>query len=307
MSAEPDRNPTEPDPTSGAPRAPTGESPQATGEPQGEAPAGGAAQVPQETMRRAVTEAQVRKTAAGLAKARAGARKAAADAELAELKLQHAKEKAKATAEGKPVPLPSSVASLPPEGVEKCRAALQVAERAGKPFTSWPQLRKAAAVDTATANPVWAAYKAGLMPPLEAPWVSGQAPTGRVLPRGKKASDLMARVRSAKTPGEVASITAEVTALQIAGEFDRASASGVLEGCAEMRKGMEAMAKRLDPLAAPDDRRMGLVSEDAFTAAKSIDHLDDDRREMVFSFIGEMLEQENEAAKERAPRDEAKE
>lgn len=258
---------------------------------------------PEDAIRMATTAAQARRVKANLDRDRAKARKANADAELAELKVQTARERAKAAAEGRPPPLPASVASLPAEGVEKCRAALQVAVRGGKPFTTWTQLRKAAAVDTATANPVWAAYKAGLMPPLEAPWVAGQVPTGRVLPKGKKAELLMARIRGAKTPGEVAAVTAEVTALQVSGELDRTTAAGILEGCAEMRKGMADMQKRHDPLATPDDRRMCLCSAEAAEAAKSIDHLDDDRKEMVFAFIGEMLEQENAAARERAPVD----
>lgn len=289
-------SPREPD--GGKPHGPAA-SPEAHGDRSPDASALG----PEDAIRMATTAAQARRVKANLDRDRAKARKANADAELAELRVQTAKERAKALAEGKPPPLPASVASLPAEGVEKCRAALQVAVRGGKPFTTWTQLRKAAAVDTAVANPVWAAYKAGLMPSLDAPWVAGQVPTGRVLPKGKKAELLMARIRGAKTPGEVASVTAEVTALQVSGELDRTTAAGILEGCAEMRKGMADMQKRLDPFASPDDRRMGLVSEEAFTAAKSIDHLDDDRREMVFSFIGEMLEQENEAAKARAPID----
>lgn len=229
------------------------------------------------------------------AKAVAGAKRAETQAARERLRLEAEQRKAAAEAAGKPIPLPPNVAELDPSVLERIRQTITSLQGAGTPVTI-EKVRKGASCDQQAASDVVGAWKAGLMPPLTAPWVQGHGPTGRVLPTGRAREQLLSDLRGAKTPAQVSRVSLSVAAFVAQGQLDSSTARTIVDACKEARAGMEAQAKRDPSTADPDDRTMALVSAEAMEVAKALDHLNDDRRAMVVSFVADLADQEAEEA-----------
>jgi hypothetical protein len=232
---------------------------------------------------------------ANAATAVAKAKRAESQAARERLRLEAEQRKADAERAGKPTPLPPNVADLDPTVLERIRQSVVSLQGAGVPI-SVERVRKAAQCDQQAASDVVGAIKAGLMPPVTAPWIQGAGPTGRVLPTGRARDQLLADLRGAKTPAQCSKVSLSVAAFVAQGQLDSATARTIVDACKEARAGMEAQAKRDPSTADPDDRAMALMTEAALAVGKALDTLSEDRRAMVLSFVADMADQELEEA-----------
>lgn len=116
---------------------------------------------------------------------------------------------------------------------------------------------------------------------------------GRPAGPSPKALELEAAVIAARTPTDLARVAQAAVGLVASGALREGQARAIVDGCREARRALLEAAKAKDPLAAPDDRRMALVSPEAMELGKCLDYMSDERRELLIGHAATLLEEEN--------------